>query len=105
MQHKSSWCSNCRLKVPGSQMSQEDALLAKSGLTKAVRPVVAMLAASLALAWGGGWSSSLHQVMLQQRRPQQLCMRAAQVLLSCAGMQHIRILTGMLCTYSSVTHA
>ena len=53
-------------KVPGSQMSQKDALLAKSGLTKAIPPIVAMLAATLALAWGGGRSSSLHQVMLQQ---------------------------------------
>ena len=58
-----------------------------------------MLAATLALAWGWGRSSSLHQVMLQQRRPQQLCMRAAQVLLSCTGMQHIRILTSMFCDY------
>ena len=85
-------------------MSQEDALLSKSGLTKAICPVVAMLAATLALAWGGGRGSSLHQVMLQQRRPQQLCMRAAQVLLSCAGTLYIRILTGTLCDDSPVTY-
>ena len=86
-------------------MSQENALLAESGLTKAVRPVVAMLAATLALAWRGGRSSSLYQVMLQQRRPQQLRMRTAQVFLSYAGMRHIRILTSTFCDYSSLTHA
>lgn len=61
--------------------SQEYALLIESRLSKAGLPVIGVLVAALALALRSSRRAPLHQVVLKQRNPQQLCMCAAQVLL------------------------
>ncbi len=72
--------------------SQEDALLVESCLAKAPLPVTGVLAPALALALRSSRRPPLHQVMLEQRHPQQLCVRVPQVLLPCMEHTIFRIL-------------